>query len=111
MIVVGFGWIRLDFGWIRLDFDWMPLLRMYEVDPELKWEAFRQEYQRELEGWRAECPAKIDEKGLETEIRGGQEDKAGSTDGCRTASLLLPRKSDIEEFRVLGPPTNTQQQF
>ena len=73
---------------------WMPLFRMYHVDPEPTWEAFRQEYTKELQGWWAECPDKIGKKGMETEIRGRPEDKAGGIDRWRTAEAqLLPSVS------------------
>ena len=35
---------------------WMPLFRMYEVNPEPTWLAFRTEYENELREWFAECP-------------------------------------------------------
>ena len=63
---------------------WVPLFKMYDAEPEPTWEALRR-VPKGLQRWWAERPDKIDEKGLQTEIKGRLADKAGGTDGWRTA--------------------------
>ena len=81
---------------------WTLLFRMYEFQPEPAWEAFKREYENELNGWHEECPQEIHEKGLEIGIRSKQKDKSGGTDGWRTAAAhLLPSISCTARQKVM----------